>query len=246
MAKQAKYRLDETLVRIGLADAISTARALIMSGDVIVDDQRVDKIGALVAETSKIRLKDEGRFVSRGGDKLLAAIEDLNLIDAFNDKIVLDIGASTGGFTDCLLSLRAQHVTALDVGTAQLAWRLRQNPRVTSIEKTDLKKFSPDTPLQYDWVVADLSFTSLAKLIPDIHRVAPRASLLLLIKPQFELPREMIPDGGIVTSESDRQRAVESVRDACEREGYVIQNTVDARITGRQGNREIFILCYRS
>ncbi len=243
MAKQSKSRLDEMLVRRGLADAVSTARAIIMSGDVIVDDQRIDKVGTLVDENSKIRLRDEGRFVSRGGDKLMAAIEDFSLENAFKNKTALDIGASTGGFTDCLLSLGAQHIVALDVGTAQLSWTLRQDSRVTSIEQMDLKSYTPHQSTNIDWVVADLSFTSLAKMIPDIHRVAPRAELLLLIKPQFELPRDMIPDGGVVTNNEHRLRAVDSVREACVASGYSVVGTVDARVTGRQGNREVFIYC---
>ncbi len=242
MAKKPKSRLDESLVRIGLADAIETAKALIMSGDVVVDDQRVDKPGTLVSEDAKIRLKDDGRFVSRGGDKLLAAVEDFGLLDRFKDAKVLDVGASTGGFTDCVLSLGAAHVTALDVGTAQLAWKLRQDPRVTSIEKTDIKKFVPNAGSSFDWVVADLSFTSLAKMIPDIVRAAPRAKMILLIKPQFELPRDLIPEGGVVTNDKHRQLAVSLVEEACKKEGCVVDGLKEARVTGRQGNREIFIL----
>jgi 23S rRNA (cytidine1920-2'-O)/16S rRNA (cytidine1409-2'-O)-methyltransferase len=243
MAKQSKSRLDEILVRRGFADAIATARAMIMSGDIIVDDQRIDKAGTMVDENATIRMRDEGRFVSRGGDKLLAAIEDFNLRNAFNGKLALDIGASTGGFTDCLLTLGVSNVTALDVGTAQLAWKLRQDPRVHSIEKTDVKNFTPDQNTRFDWVVADVSFTSLAKLIPEIHRIAADASLLLLIKPQFELPRDMIPDGGVVTNDEHRQIAVENVKIACIRYGYSIEGVRDARVAGRQGNREVFILC---
>ena len=233
--------MDELLIRRGLADSVATSQAMIMAGDVVVNEQRVDKPGATVPSDAVIRLKDEGRFVSRGGDKLLGAIEDFNLTVKFTGKSVLDVGASTGGFTDCVLSLGAAHVTAVDVGKAQLAWRLRNDPRVECVEKTDIRKFKPNNPDQYDWVVADVSFTSLARLVPDIKKSAPRASLLLLIKPQFELPRELIPEGGIVRSDESRHMAAEQVRKTIEENGYNIIGTVDARVVGRQGNREIFI-----
>lgn len=241
MSKSAKSRLDDLLVRRGFADSLSTARAMIMSGDVIVDDQRIDKPGTTVGESSIIRLKDEGKFVSRGGDKLEAAIQDLNLSDQFRGKHVLDVGASTGGFTDCVLSHGAASVIALDVGTAQLAWKLRLDQRVRSVEKTDIKNFAPSESEFLDWVVADVSFTSLAKLVPDIRRVAPEASVLLLVKPQFELPREMVPAGGIVTSDEDRRMALRHVREALEAHGYETRAAIDARVAGKQGNREIFI-----
>ncbi len=243
MGKHEKRRLDDHLVAIGLADSTNAARALIMSGDVIVDDQRIDKPGIKVSLNSQIRLRDEGRFVSRGGEKLFSAIEDLSLKDEFKGKTALDVGASTGGFTDCLLSIGAEHVTALDVGTAQLAWKLRLDPRVTCIEKTDIKQFQAESLTAFDWVVADLSFTSLAKMIPEIRRVAPHAKLLLLIKPQFELPRHLIPEGGVITNHEDRTLAITMVEEACQRHGLTVCKTLDAKITGRQGNQETFIFC---
>ena len=241
MTKAEKSRLDELLVRRGFSDSLSNAKAMIMSGDVIVDDQRVDKPGTTVSVTASIRLKDEGRFVSRGGDKLDGAIQDLNLADQFMGKTILDIGASTGGFTDCVLSHGAASVIAIDVGTAQLAWKLRQDHRVTSIEKLDIRDFDGSAHPKIDWVVADVSFTSLAKLVPDIRRVAPYAAVLLLVKPQFELPREMVPNGGIVTDDDDRKLALRHVREALEANGYLIRAEVDAQVAGKQGNREIFI-----
>jgi 23S rRNA (cytidine1920-2'-O)/16S rRNA (cytidine1409-2'-O)-methyltransferase len=241
MAKSEKIRLDEYLIRRGFADSLATAKAMIMCGDVVVDDQRVDKPGTLIKEGSVVRLKDEGRFVSRGGDKLEAAIVDNSLQASFSGKIVLDVGASTGGFTDCVLSHGAAHVIAIDVGTAQLSWRLRQDARVTSIEKTDVRLFDKSRHPNIDWVVADVSFTSLARLIPDIKRAAPGGSVLLLIKPQFELPREMVPKGGIVTDQADRLQALREVREALKDAGYVIKSEIDAKVAGKQGNREIFI-----
>jgi 23S rRNA (cytidine1920-2'-O)/16S rRNA (cytidine1409-2'-O)-methyltransferase len=182
------------------------------------------------------------RFVSRGGEKLLAAITALNLKDDFIDKVILDVGASTGGFTDCVLQLGAKTSIALDVGTAQLDWKLRSDPRVIAIEKTDIKEFDAPADHVINWVLADVSFTSLAKLIPYIRKSAPKARLLLLVKPQFELPREKIPDGGIVTDDQDRALALELVVKALKSEGYTIEQTLDAPVAGRQGNREIFVL----
>lgn len=227
---------------MGLSESLAAAKALIMSGNVIVDDQRQDKPGIMVRDNAKVRIKGQSRFVSRGGEKLFAAITDLGLEKDFINKVVLDIGASTGGFTDCLLQMGAEKSIALDVGTAQLDWTLRKDPRVVSLEKTDIKDFVPAGSPEIDWVVADVSFTSLAKLIPFIRKSAPKARLLLLIKPQFELPRDKIPDGGIVSDDSDRHQAVEIVKQALLNEGYKVVGSIDAKVIGRQGNREIFIL----
>lgn len=227
---------------MGLSESLAAAKALIMSGNVIVDDQRQDKPGIMVRDNAKVRIKGQSRFVSRGGEKLFAAITDLGLEKDFINKVVLDIGASTGGFTDCLLQMGAEKSIALDVGTAQLDWTLRKDPRVVSLEKTDIKDFVPAGFPEIDWVVADVSFTSLAKIIPFIRKSAPKARLLLLIKPQFELPRDKIPDGGIVSDDSDRHQAVEIVKQALLNEGYKVVGSIDAKVIGRQGNREIFIL----
>lgn len=241
MSSKKSRRLDEMLVALGLCETLAAARSTIMAGNVIVNEQRVDKPGSLVASDASIRLKSPERFVSRGGDKLWAAIIGMNLKDAFKDKTILDVGASTGGFTDCVLQLGAQRSIALDVGTAQLDWRLRNDPRVISIEKTDITDFIPSKEHEIDWVVADVSFTSLARLIPFIRKAAPKAQLLLLVKPQFELPREKVPEGGIVVNEQDRAQALDSVIQSLESNGYIIKQTLDAAVPGRQGNREIFV-----
>lgn len=240
--KRKKARLDEELVRRGFADAKKTAQARIMAGDVVVDDQRVDKPSAMIYQDAVVRLKDESRFVSRGGDKLFAAIEDLGLKERFKDKIVLDVGASTGGFTDCCLQLGAAKVVAVDVGTNQLAWTLRNDPRVISVEQTDIRTYDPPSGLMFDWVVADVSFNSLARLASAIVKLAPRAKLLLLIKPQFELPKELVPAGGVVTDDNDRHAAIVMAKSALEACGKNIEAQVDARVAGRSGNREIFVL----
>ena len=242
MSARKSSRLDDKLIQMGLADSMQTAHALIMSGNVIVDDQRVDKPGTIISEVSRVRLKDKGQFVSRGGDKLLSAIQQLNIANDFIGKVVLDVGASTGGFTDCLLQHGAKLVIALDVGTAQLDWKLRTHPQVISIEQTDIKEFNADNYPSIDWIVVDVSFTSLAKLIPYIHKAAPKARILLLVKPQFELPKEKIPPGGIVINDEDRHIALELVIKALKTSGYTVASTIDASVHGRHGNRELFIL----
>ena len=213
-----------------------------MAGDVVVDDQRIDKPSTMVYQDAVVRFKDEGNFVSRGGDKLFAAIEDLGLMDAFKEKVVLDVGASTGGFTDCCLQLGAAKVVAVDVGTNQLAWTLRNDPRVLSVEQTDIRTYEPPKDLSFDWVVADVSFNSLARLASAIVKLAPKAQLLLLIKPQFELPRELVPAGGVVTNDDDRHAALAMAKSALEECGKKIETQIDARVAGRSGNREIFVL----
>lgn len=242
MSGKKSQRLDEMLVNLGFSESLANARATIMAGHVIVNDQRIDKPGSTIAQGAIIRIKGMERFVSRGGEKLWAAVMALNLKEEFKDKIILDVGASTGGFTDCALQLGAKTSFALDVGTAQLDWKLRSDPRVISIEKTDIKDFEAPADHVIDWVLADVSFTSLAKLIPYIRKAAPKARLLVLVKPQFELPREKVPDGGIITNEQDRAHALDVVLKALTSEGYTIERTIDAPVTGRQGNREIFVL----
>lgn len=242
MANKRSRRLDEALLQMGLVDSLESAKALIMAGLVLVNDQRVDKPGSFIPNDANVRLKDTSPFVSRGGEKLWSAVHALQLEDAFRDTHVLDVGASTGGFTDCVLQLGAKKVLALDVGTAQLHWKLRNDPRVISLENTHIKDFANHQEHQISWVVVDVSFTSLSRLIPYIKKSAPNARLLLLVKPQFELPRDKVPDGGVVVNEQDRREALDMVVVALTEEGYKIEKTVDASVSGRQGNREIFVL----
>lgn len=240
--KVAKRRLDELLVVRGLADDVVHARALVMAGKVLASEQRQEKAGMLIAEDAALRVKGESRFVSRGGDKLWMAIEDLELAATIAGIVVLDVGASTGGFTDCCLELGAKQVIALDVGTGQLAWELRQDPRVISLEQTDIREFNVGAHADVDLVVADVSFNSLARLAPALRRAAPSASarFLLLVKPQFELPRHVIPKGGVVTDPEAHARALDEVRAALEKVGLAGGRAVPSRLPGRTGNREIF------
>jgi len=239
-------RLDERLVAEGLAESRTRAQALILAGAVLVDDVPVDKCGQHVDPAASIRLRGERpRFVSRGGEKLAGALEDLDLDPA--GLVCLDVGASTGGFTDCLLQAGARHVIAVDVGRGQLHDKLRRDPRVTVHERTNARALAPEhVPEPVDLVVGDVSFISLRLLLPPIAAVAPRADLLLLVKPQFEVGRERVGKGGVVREDSDREDAVESVVAVATGLGYRAVGRADSRLAGPKGNREVFVHLRRS
>ena len=251
-----RVRVDALLVEQGLAPTLEMARALILAGRVVVRDQRAHSAGQLVRRDVTIRVKDgRGASVGRGVDKLQGALDDFGIADAFREAMVLDVGASTGGFTQTALTAGARRVYALDVGTNQLDWRLRTDARVVSIERTDVRDFVAPADVVFDWVVCDVSFTSIARIVPDLVRIAGlRARLLLLVKPQFELPREMIPDGGVVSDDALRERAVSSVKSALiaalgetagKEDSAWRFMTRESRVAGRAGNREIFLLAER-
>jgi len=186
---------------------------------------------------------DDGSAASAPLQSTPAALEQLNLWPIVRDALVLDVGASTGGFTDCCLQAGARSVIALDVGTGQLAWELRSDPRVISLEKTDIRNFDPSVYPPINLVVADVSFNSLARLATDFRRAAPQSGtlFLLLVKPQFELGREQVPPGGIVADPALRQRALDVVVNALIHVGFKVQATVESGVSGRKGNQEIFI-----
>lgn len=234
-------RLDERLVEEGLAENRTRARAIIMSGTVLVDDVPVDKAGANVRPEASVRLKGEvRRFVSRGGEKLAGALDDLGLDPA--GWFCLDVGASTGGFTDCLLQRGARGVVALDVGIAQLHEKLRQDARVHVFEKTNARDLAAEhAPEPVDLVVVDVSFISLGLLLGPIREVAPDARLLLMVKPQFEVGRESVGKGGVVRDDALREGAVDKIRDAALALGYREVRRVDSRVAGPKGNREVFL-----
>ncbi len=234
-------RLDERLVDEGLAENRTRARALIMSGVVLVDDVPVDKAGAPVKPEASIRLKGEvRRFVSRGGDKLEGALDDLGVDPS--GLFCLDVGASTGGFTDCLLQRGARGVVALDVGTAQLHEKLRQDERVHVFEKTNARELAPEhVPEPVDLMVVDVSFISIERLLEPIRQVAPNAELLLMVKPQFEVGRESVGKGGVVRDDALREGAVDKIRDAAVTLGYTECGRAESRVAGPKGNREVFL-----
>jgi 23S rRNA (cytidine1920-2'-O)/16S rRNA (cytidine1409-2'-O)-methyltransferase len=237
-------RVDALLVDRGLARSLDHARALIMAGEVFLDQRAVAHGSDRALAEAALTISPRRPFVSRGGEKLHHALIDLGLQDALKDKIVLDVGASTGGFTHCALLAGARQVIALDVGVNLLDWSLRNDPRVICLEGTHIKDFKPDEFPAIDWVVADVSFNSLQRLAPALRRSAPRTGVnfLLLIKPQFELDAEDVPHGGVVADDALRTKAVQSVSDALREVGLISGRHIDSRVQGRKGNREIFFL----
>lgn len=234
-------RLDERVAREGLADSRSAAQSLILAGRVLVDDKPVDKSGTRVSPESSIRLKGGARaFVSRGGDKLAAALDAL-AIDPSGWRC-LDVGASTGGFTDCLLQRGAIGVVALDVGHGQMHSRLRLDPRVDVREKINARHLDPDDFVDaIDFFVVDVSFISLRLVLPAIDTCAPAAQGLLLVKPQFEVGRDQVGKGGVVRDDVLRAQSADGVVAVAEELGRRELGRVDCAVPGPKGNREIFV-----
>lgn len=241
--KKTKIRLDVKIVEAGLVKDLAEATARIMAGDVTVDEQRQDKPGTLIKDGQKIHLRERSRFVSRGGDKLWGAIEDLKIASHFDGATVLDCGASTGGFTDCALLMKAKKVYALELGFNQLDWKLRTDPRVVSMESTDIRKLDNPLDPEISIVLADLSFNSLDRTLSGMRAAvsAPEVFFLLLVKPQFELESTVIPETGVVNDSGLLKAALEKARSAIERENMELLSHVDSRVRGREGNQEIFV-----
>lgn len=207
----------------------------------LVDDTPVDKPGAKVRPGSLVRLRGEPRrFVSRGGEKLAGALADLAVDPA--GRRCLDVGASTGGFTDCLLAAGASQVVAVDVGYGQLAPKLRGDPRVVVLERRNARSLEPaDVPAPVGLVTVDVSFISLRLLLPSLLRIAPRADWLLLVKPQFEVGKDKVGKGGVVRDDALRAEAVREVREAAESLGLEVLGEAESRLAGPKGNREVFL-----
>ena len=207
----------------------------------LVDDTPVDKPGAQVRAESRVRLRGEPRrFVSRGGEKLAGALADLAIDPA--GKRCLDVGASTGGFTDCLLAAGASRVVAVDVGYGQLAPRLREDPRVVVLERRNARGLVPaDVREPVDLVTVDVSFISVRLLLPVLVRVAPDANWLVLVKPQFEVGKGRVGKGGVVRDEGLRAQTVREVREAAEALGLEVIGEAESRLAGPKGNREVFL-----
>lgn len=239
--KAGRARLDLLLVERGLAETSQKAQAMILAGEVLVDGNRVEKAGMPVSEDALIEVNSRTqKFVGRGGTKLEGALEDF-AIDP-SGCICLDIGASNGGFTDCLLQHGAILVYAVDVSTEQLDWKLRQDLRVIRIERNARDLRPEDIAETAAIVVIDVSFISVRRVIaPSIRVAAPGARFLILIKPQFELSRKEIPTGGIVTDEKLHEKAIESVRRTVEFLGLECLGVRPSRLRGAEGNQEYFL-----
>ena len=233
-----KRRLDELLVSRGLAESRSVAQRLILEGNVRVKDCVAPKCGNQYDTEIDIEIIGADRFVSRGGEKLEGAFETFGL--QVHGLSCLDVGASTGGFTDCLLQHGAERVISLDVGHSQFHPRLRNDPRITVIEKFNARNMTPaDLPYVPDFAVCDVSFISLRLIIPPMMAVLkPGGGMVTLIKPQFEAGREQISKGGVVRDEAVRQQVVESIREFGLSIGLVWNGVCTSPITGPKGNVE--------
>jgi len=238
----AKARIDQLLVDRGLAETRAKAQALVLAGSVYLGEQRVDKPGTTVPEDGAIEVRGEKiPYVSRGGVKLAGALDGF-AIDP-RGRRCLDVGASTGGFTDCLLQRGAAHVVAVDVGYGQLAQKLRVDPRVTNLERTNARALGPDEiGGAADLTVVDASFIGLGKLVDALARCTrPGGELVALVKPQFEVGRAEASRGrGVIRDEGVRASAIAGAREALEGAGFEVLREADCVIAGPKGNREAF------
>lgn len=239
--KPTRKRLDLLLIERGLAESRQKAQAMILAGEIEVDGRTAEKAGMNVAETARVEVHSRlQKYASRGGFKLEGALEDFHVAAA--GRICLDIGSSTGGFTDCLLQQGAARVYAVDVNTDQLAWKLHEDERVIRIKRNARELTVVDVPEGVDLVVADVSFISVKRILPGARACAKSgAELLILIKPQFELEREDVGKGGIVRDKVLHERAISSVRQAAELLGLAILGIAPSRLPGAEGNQEYFL-----
>ena len=235
-------RLDRLLVERGLAPSRERAQRLVMAGEVLVDEHVVSKPGTEVRDDAVIRVRAApSAYVSRGGEKLAGAL-DAFAVDVAG-RVGLVVGASTGGFTDVCLRRGARRVIAVDVGYGQLAWALRQDARVTVLERQNARHLTPDLlPETPDLAVVDVSFISLTLVLPAIASVlAPAAEVVAMVKPQFEVGKGEVGKGGVVRDPEKRAAAVRRVRDAAEALGFTVAGEADAVIAGPKGNQETFL-----
>jgi len=251
MAAQAKMRLDLLLVSRGLVPSRERARALILAGRVLVREQKIDKPGVTVGEDAAIRLLGgEQPYVSRGGFKLAAALEHWKI--DLKGRACLDVGASTGGFTDCLLQNGAAQVTAVDTGFGQIAMKLRNDARVRLMERTNARLLEPGSleagegASAVSLLVMDVSFISATLLLGTVLAAAPSLTeAVVLVKPQFEAGREFVGKGGIVRDPEGHELAVSKVADCVRSLGWEVVETIPSPITGMEGNREFLLYARR-
>jgi 23S rRNA (cytidine1920-2'-O)/16S rRNA (cytidine1409-2'-O)-methyltransferase len=250
MTSSSKNRLDQTMVDQGLLATRAMARSWIMAGNVFINQQRADKPGTWVKPGDVITMKDTPRFVSRGGEKLAFALQAFNL--NVTQGLCLDVGASTGGFTDCLLQAGARHVVAVDVGTNQLDWRLRHHAQVTVVEQTHIRDFDRlalplDAATGFDWIVADVSFISLLNALPHIlpHAKPGTGQLITLLKPQFEYGRyvgDLRRFNGVVSHPADLRAILDGFFQEAEGvAGWTIQAMAVSPLKGAKGNTEYLL-----
>ena len=234
----AKVRLDQLLAQRGLFPSRSRAAASVMAGEIRVGDELADKPGRMVDENAQVSVAGGRRFVSRGGIKLENALEALGV--PVEGRLCMDVGASTGGFTDCLLKRGAAGVIAVDVAYGELAWELRTDDRVTVLERTNARALAPgDLPYRPELIVIDVSFISLLKVLPAVFRsAAERFDFLAMVKPQFEVGRDRIGKNGVVRDAAHRREAVLTVAQGS---GAAVLGFAPSGLPGPKGNRETFV-----
>lgn len=238
--KQPRRRLDQLMVERELVDSREKAKALILAGEVMVNGQREDKAGHAVDAACRIEVKHPPPYVSRAGKKLEAALDHFGI--AVEGKVCIDIGSSTGGFTDCLLQRGAARVYAIDAGTAQLDWRLRTDPRVVVREQTNARYLLPsDFPERMDLAVCDVSFISVTMILPALPGLLKDgAQMVILVKPQFELERGLVGKGGIVRDPASHALACARVASACGALGFRCA-VIPSPVLGAEGNQEFLL-----
>ena len=237
-----KIRLDRLLVECGIAETRARAQAMILAGQILVDDQKIEKCGAMVKTDATIRILGETlKYVSRGGLKLEAALATFHVNPA--GKVCLDIGASTGGFTDCLLQNGAAKVIAVDVGTNQLDWKLRSDPRVEAHENLNARYLELDQiGSRAGLATMDVSFISVTLILPQLPALLETgADALVLVKPQFEAGRTRVSKGGIVRDPEVHRAAVDKVSHTLRELGFDIEGSAESAVPGASGNREFFV-----
>ncbi|GAV22357.1 TlyA family RNA methyltransferase [Carboxydothermus pertinax] len=237
-----KKRLDVLLVERGLVQSREKARALIIAGEVVVGEQKITKPGTMVLEETPIRIIGQGlKYVSRGGYKLEKALEEFKV--SLQGKIVIDIGASTGGFTDCALQNGAKRVFAVDVGYGQLSFKLRQDPRVVVFERTNIRYFEGEKlPVRPDFATCDVSFISLKLVLPKIKEIlVPDGQAIVLIKPQFEAGREKVGKKGVVKDPDTHREVIKEIIGFAKDTGFSVLGLTYSPITGPEGNIEYLL-----
>jgi 23S rRNA (cytidine1920-2'-O)/16S rRNA (cytidine1409-2'-O)-methyltransferase len=240
-------RADVALVELGLAPSRERARALILAGQVFCGTQRIEKAGEVVLAPAELRVRGSDHpYVSRGGVKLRGALDAFELDPS--SVVAADFGASTGGFTDCLLQAGAARIYAIDVGRAQLHDRLRRDPRVVVMERVNARYLRPgDLPEPLDWVAIDASFIGLCKLLPSAHGLLkPGGTVVALVKPQFEVGPGRVGKGGVVRDEQVRASAIAAARAEAEALGFRALGEADSILDGPSGNRECFLWLTRA
>lgn len=240
-----RRRIDQLLADRGLCPSREQARRAVLAGDVKVDGEVVTKAGHLVDEDADLVIAQKPRFVSRGGTKLEGALEDFGL--DVKDLRVIDVGASTGGFTDCVLQRGAAEVTAVDVGYGQLAWSLRSDPRVRVFERTNIRTADPEAlGAPFDLAVVDVSFISLRAVFENVVALlGDSGQLVALVKPQFEIGKGRVGKKGVVRSESDHAEVLGNVRAVVDEAGWVARGLTFSPITGPEGNIEFWLWAAR-